>query len=101
MIDRFRIFLSIDNSRSQIASTINKGNPLPRSITVAGDKSTISKKSSILSDDIVDDNDPEQRNLDDSGPSKLRTFRGRKRDTAHLDRSRLTKGLMRSHVNHY
>jgi len=46
----------------------------------------------------MDESDIDPSTNKDTGP-KLRTFRGWKRDTTHLDKSRLTKGLMRSHVS--
>jgi hypothetical protein len=46
----------------------------------------------------MDEGDIDPSTNKDTGP-KLRTFRGWKRDTTHLDKSRLTKGLMRSHVS--
>ncbi len=46
----------------------------------------------------MDESDIDPSTNKDTGP-KLRTFRGWKRDTTHLDKSRLTKGLMRSQVS--
>jgi len=46
----------------------------------------------------MNDNDIDSSTNKDIQP-KLRTFRGWKRDTTHLDKSRLAKGLMRSHVS--
>jgi len=46
----------------------------------------------------MDEGDIDASTNKESG-TKLRTFRGWKRDTTHLDKSRLTKGLMRSHVS--
>ncbi len=46
----------------------------------------------------MDESDIDPSTNKDTGP-KLRTFRGWERDTTHLDKSRLTKGLMRSHVS--
>jgi len=46
----------------------------------------------------MDEGDIDPSTNKDTGP-KLRTFRGWKRDTTHLDKSRLTKGLMRSQVS--
>ena len=45
--------------------------------------------------------DGNQSTTDKESAPKLRTFRGWKRDTTHLDKSRLTKGLMRVHVSDF
>ena len=47
----------------------------------------------------MEEGDTDSPTTDRSTAPKLRTFGGWKRDTGHLDKSRLTKGLMRSHVN--
>jgi hypothetical protein len=46
----------------------------------------------------MDEGDVDPSTTDKDTAPKLRTFRGWKRDTAHLDKARLTKGLMRSQV---
>jgi hypothetical protein len=46
----------------------------------------------------MDEDDVDPSTTDQDTAPKLRTFRGWKRDTAHLDKARLTKGLLRSQV---
>lgn len=46
----------------------------------------------------MEDRDIDSSTNKDTEP-KLRTFRGWKRDTTHLDKARLTKGLMQSRVS--
>ncbi len=46
----------------------------------------------------MDEGDIDSSTTDKDTAPKLRTFRGWKRDTTHLDKARLTKGLMRPHV---
>ena len=46
----------------------------------------------------MEEGDVDSATTDRTTAPKLRTFGGWKRDTGHLDKSRLTKGLMRSHV---
>lgn len=74
---------------------------MSRSITVAGDRSPSITDRSSQYYALDDENDTNQTTTDDSVEPKLRTFRGWKRDTTHLDKSRLTKGLMRAHVKQY
>jgi hypothetical protein len=47
----------------------------------------------------MDEGDIDPSTTDKDTAPRLRTFRGWKRDTAHLDKARLTKCLMRSQVN--
>ena len=78
----------------------NEPVPLLRSVTVAGDRSPSTRNRLFQYNEATEDdgNDNDETAPSDGNASKLRTFRGWKRDTAHLDKSRLTKGLMRSNV---
>jgi hypothetical protein len=88
----------IDASRLQSLASQNPTGHLSRSITVGGDRSPSIKDESFPYTTMDEgDIDPSTTNKDTE--PKLRTFRGWKRDTAHLDKARLTKGLMRSHVS--
>jgi hypothetical protein len=79
----------------QSSSHQNAPSHLSRSITVAGDRSpSIDRTFQYTMEGDID-----RSTTDKDTEPKLRTFRGWKRDTAHLDKSRLAKGLMRPHVN--
>lgn len=86
-------FLIIGTPCLQSPTTCQPAMPLLRSVTVAGDR-----RSSIMSDSLPCHND---NTLDQSEPNepKLRTFRGWKRNTAQLDKSRFSKSLWLSQVN--
>lgn len=89
--------LLLDTPRLQSTTNQNSIGPLSRSITVAGDRSpSITDRTFQYSE--MNENDFDSSTTKDTEP-KLRTFRGWKRDTTHLDKARLTKGLMRSHVS--
>ena len=77
----------------QSVSNSNVPCQLSRSITVASDRSP-----SLNDRSLQLDSDPLTTNKDNA--PKFRTFRGRKRDSSHFDRSRLTKGLMQSYVSY-
>ena len=90
---------SLDAPRIQSPSNQNLGGQLSRSITVAGDRTPSRTDRTFQYQATMDEGDVDSPTTDRSTAPKLRTFGGWKRDTGHLDKSRLTKGLMRSHVN--
>ena len=47
----------------------------------------------------MDEDNVDRSTTDNDAAPRVRTFRGLKRDTTHLDKSRLTKGLIRSNVS--
>jgi len=67
---------------------------LLRSGTVLGDRSPSSAVDYLMNDNALDISP-----TSDTAEPKLRTFRGWKRNTAHLDRSRSSKSLWLSNVN--
>ncbi|UJR28934.1 hypothetical protein I4U23_010152 [Adineta vaga] len=81
-----------DAPRSQLSG------PLSRSITVSGDRAVQHYNSPGDMDEDEDDGGDDQSATTKDSATKLRTFRGWKRDTTYLDRSRLTKGLMRGTI---
>jgi hypothetical protein len=90
----------IDAPRLQsLSSNTNPPAHLLRSITVAGDRSPSTTDRLSHYYNKMEEGDIDQSTTDKDTEPKLRTFRGWKRDTTHLDKSRLTKGLIRSHVN--
>ncbi|CAF4887936.1 unnamed protein product, partial [Rotaria socialis] len=81
------------------SSNPNAPSHLSRSITVAGDRSPVTTDRLTRFYNKLEETDIDQSTTNkESGPI-LRTFRGRKRDTAHFDKSRLAKGLMQSHIS--
>ncbi|CAF1474341.1 unnamed protein product, partial [Rotaria sordida] len=88
-----------ESSPLQSSSNQNQPSQLSRSITVAGDRSPSTNDRLTRHYNRLEETDIDQSTTTKEGAHKLRTFRGRKRDTAHFDKSRLTKGLMRSHIS--
>jgi hypothetical protein len=89
----------IDTPRLQSTTTNqNPAVPLSHSITVPGDQSPSITDRSFQYSIPMDEDDIDSSTTDKDTAPTLRTFRGWKRDTAHLDKSRLTKGLLRSNV---
>ena len=86
----------IGTPRLQSSSNQNPPSHLSRSITVAGDRSPSVERTFQYT---MEEGDIDRSTTDKDTQPKLRTFRGWKRDTAHLDKSRLAKGLTRPHVN--
>ncbi|CAF3737280.1 unnamed protein product, partial [Adineta steineri] len=80
------------------APRIQSTNPLSRSVTVAGDRSSSISDRTFQQYNTPEDDDADQSTTDKEPTTKLRTFRGWKRDTTHLDKSRLTKGLIRGNM---
>lgn len=95
----FLAYFPLDAPRIQSPSSQNLGGQLSRSITVAGDRTPSKTERTFQYQATMDEGDADPPTTDRSTAPKLRTFGGWKRDTGHLDKSRLTKGLMRSHVN--
>jgi len=89
----------IGGPRLQASSNQNPSGQLLRSITLAGDRSSAITDRTFQYYSPIEEVDVNQSTTDKESAPKLRTFRGWKRDTTHLDKSRLTKGLMRSQVS--
>ncbi|CAF0895311.1 unnamed protein product [Rotaria sp. Silwood1] len=89
-----------ESSHLPSSSSQNQPSQLSRSITVAGDRSPSTTNDRLMRHyNKVEETDIDQSTTTKESAHKLRTFRGRKRDTTHFDKSRLTKGLMRSHIS--
>lgn len=74
---------------------------MSRSVTVAGDRSPATTDRLTRYYNKIEETDVDQSTTSRENAPVLRTFRGRKRDTTHFDKHRLTKGLMRSHVSFF
>jgi hypothetical protein len=72
---------------------------LLRSVTVTGDRSPSTDRSGQYYNPADDDPLDYSVTSNEAGP-RLRSFRGWKRNTGHLDKSRSTKISSRSHVTH-
>ena len=96
---KFRPWINSENPRIPATTNTNQSTALARSVTVSGERYATAKTK--LSHNVTKTNEKatDQSPVGEETTSKLRTFRGWKRDPTNLDRPRLTRGLLRSNVS--